>query len=165
MRHTPLILLATAVVGVSAGCLVLVFATDGGKDPGGRLALCIMGFVVSMVWIMAIADEVVLVLNVCPFIFPSILSCSRAVVKLDLRSRLWSLRCDHWSDDICHWEFPRRFCRQFHCCGPWRSDHGLQRLFWRTDAQHSAWYWTFRLTRHLPDGGAIPYPLQQDAPR
>jgi sodium/potassium/calcium exchanger 6 len=56
-------LISTAIVGISSSVLVLVFADDG-KDSATRLGRCLMGFVVSMVWIMAIADEVVQVLTV-----------------------------------------------------------------------------------------------------
>lgn len=56
--------LSAAAAGISSGVLVLVFA-DTGNDPAGRLARCTMGFVVAVVWIMAIADEVVSVLKVC----------------------------------------------------------------------------------------------------
>ena len=45
------------------GVLVAVFAQKG-THPTARLARCTMGFVVAIVWIMAIADEVVEVLQV-----------------------------------------------------------------------------------------------------
>lgn len=62
-RVLPWLILAAVISGVSATVLVLVFAKDG-THPVVRLMLCLTGFVVAMVWIMAIADEVVQVLNV-----------------------------------------------------------------------------------------------------
>ena len=59
-------LLAAAATGISTGALVLVFA-DKGDNVAGRLTRCFMGFVVAVVWIMEIADEVVSVLKVCVF--------------------------------------------------------------------------------------------------
>jgi solute carrier family 24 (sodium/potassium/calcium exchanger), member 6 len=59
-----LYLLAAAAAGISAGVIVLIFA-DTGADTAGRLARCFMGFIVAVVWIMIIADEVVSVLKVC----------------------------------------------------------------------------------------------------
>lgn len=56
--------LGSAVVGVSAAALLLLFS-ENGQDAPTRVALCLMGFCVAMVWIMAIADEVVRVLQVC----------------------------------------------------------------------------------------------------
>jgi solute carrier family 24 (sodium/potassium/calcium exchanger), member 6 len=70
--HQPYALwleLATLIAGVSSAVLVLVFSVDG-KHATARLTLCLTGFAVSMVWIMAIADEVVQVLNVCPHFYP-----------------------------------------------------------------------------------------------
>jgi sodium/potassium/calcium exchanger 6 len=62
-RYLPWLLFAAFVSGASMSALVLVFSQDG-KHPVVRTALCLIGFVVAMVWIMAIADEVVQVLNV-----------------------------------------------------------------------------------------------------
>ena len=59
----PWILLATGIAGAAMGILVAVFAHQG-DHPAARLARCTMGFVVAIVWIMAIADEVVEVLQV-----------------------------------------------------------------------------------------------------
>ncbi|KAF8577083.1 hypothetical protein K439DRAFT_1639998 [Ramaria rubella] len=61
-------LVAAAVAGVSTGILVLLFA-DAGNDPAARLARCFMGFAVAVIWIMAIADEVVSVLKTFGLIF------------------------------------------------------------------------------------------------
>jgi len=62
-RYLPWLLLAATVSGVSMSALVLVFSADG-KHSVVRTALCLIGFIVAVVWIMAIADEVVQVLNV-----------------------------------------------------------------------------------------------------
>ncbi|KAF8962752.1 Sodium/calcium exchanger protein-domain-containing protein [Flammula alnicola] len=62
------ILLGTLVAGLSVGILVLIFS-DKGKSPAARMARCSMGFFVSIVWIMAIADEVVNVLQTFGLIF------------------------------------------------------------------------------------------------
>jgi len=53
----------TLVAGLLTGALVLIY-TDRGNNPASRITRCSMGFIVSMVWIMAIADEVVSVLQV-----------------------------------------------------------------------------------------------------
>jgi sodium/potassium/calcium exchanger 6 len=53
----------TAAVSSTIAVLVALFA-DKGNDPAGRLARCFVGFFVAVVWIMAIADEVVTVLQV-----------------------------------------------------------------------------------------------------
>jgi sodium/potassium/calcium exchanger 6 len=67
-RHAVWFYLATTIIGVSAAVLMMVFA-DEGKNPVGRMLRCSMGFAVSMVWIMAIADEVVQVLQTMGYIF------------------------------------------------------------------------------------------------
>ncbi|KAI6008134.1 Sodium/calcium exchanger protein-domain-containing protein [Pisolithus orientalis] len=66
--HLLWLLGGTAVGGVAAGLLVLIFANDG-FHPTARMARCSMGFFVAIVWIMAIADEVVNVLQTFGFIF------------------------------------------------------------------------------------------------
>ena len=62
-RHAMWYLIATAAAGITTAILVLIFS-DRGNDPAGRLARCFMGFIVAIVWIMTIADEVVSVLKV-----------------------------------------------------------------------------------------------------
>ena len=57
------LLLAAVIAGLAALVLVLIYA-DKGNNPKGRMLRCSMGFLVSIVWIMAIADEVVNVLQV-----------------------------------------------------------------------------------------------------
>ncbi|KAG8953114.1 hypothetical protein FRC04_003061 [Tulasnella sp. 424] len=61
-------LLAAFTAGAAAATLVLLFAKNG-KNPIGRIVRSLMGFVVAMVWIMAIADEVVRVLQTFGYIF------------------------------------------------------------------------------------------------
>lgn len=63
MKHESWLLLATGVAGFAVGIMVAVFS-DQGIHPTAQLARCIMGFMVAVVWIMAIADEVVEVLQV-----------------------------------------------------------------------------------------------------
>ena len=65
----PWILLATGIAGTAVGILVAVFAHRG-EHPAARLVRCTMGFIVAIVWIMAIADEVVEVLQVCTVLPP-----------------------------------------------------------------------------------------------
>lgn len=63
MKHEPWLLLSAGVAGTTVGILVAVFGGNG-ESPAALLARCTMGFVVAIVWIMAIADEVVEVLQV-----------------------------------------------------------------------------------------------------
>ncbi|KAK7690637.1 hypothetical protein QCA50_005736 [Cerrena zonata] len=67
-KHEPWLLLASAVIGTAAAILVAVFSKSG-SSPGARLTRCAMGFMVAIVWIMAIADEVVQVLQTFGLIF------------------------------------------------------------------------------------------------
>lgn len=62
------LLLATGIGGVAMGCLVAVFAING-KNSVAIWLRTSMGFLIAMVWIMAIADEVVGVLQTFGFIF------------------------------------------------------------------------------------------------
>ncbi|EGN98708.1 hypothetical protein SERLA73DRAFT_168326 [Serpula lacrymans var. lacrymans S7.3] len=62
------LLIATAIGGSALGLLVIVLA-DKGNSPPSQMARCSMGFIVAVVWIMAIADEVVNVLQAFGFIF------------------------------------------------------------------------------------------------
>ncbi|KAI0264495.1 Sodium/calcium exchanger protein-domain-containing protein [Gloeopeniophorella convolvens] len=66
--HERWFLLGVGLAGLAAGSLVVLFA-DNGKRQEWHLARCSMGFLVAMVWIMAIADEVVSVLQTFGFIF------------------------------------------------------------------------------------------------
>ena len=56
-------MILTSVVSAVTAILVAMFA-DRGNDQAGKLSRCFMGFLVAVVWIMAIADEVVTVLQV-----------------------------------------------------------------------------------------------------
>ena len=58
--------LGTLIGGVIAGALVVMYV-EKGNSPAALLARCLMGFFVAIVWIMAIADQVVNVLQVCRF--------------------------------------------------------------------------------------------------
>jgi sodium/potassium/calcium exchanger 6 len=62
MKREPWLLLATGIVGFTAACLVAVFGSHGENSTARLLRTC-MGFFTAMVWIMAIADEVVGVLQ------------------------------------------------------------------------------------------------------
>lgn len=64
----PWLLLAAGVTGAAIGILVAVFGGRG-ESTSSRLARCTMGFIVAVVWIMAIADEVVEVLQTFGLIF------------------------------------------------------------------------------------------------
>lgn len=57
------IVLGVGLAGVVAGVCVAIFA-DKGNHPWWLLGRCSMGFLVAVVWIMAIADEVVSILRV-----------------------------------------------------------------------------------------------------
>lgn len=50
-------------MGISVAVLVTVFSDDG-NNVTGRTFRCSMGFFIAVIWIMAIADEVVSVLKV-----------------------------------------------------------------------------------------------------
>lgn len=58
----PWIALGTGLGGLAAGTVVLKRGTDGREQPW-RVIRCFCGFACSMVWIAAIADEVVSVLQ------------------------------------------------------------------------------------------------------
>ncbi|RDB25972.1 putative cation exchanger C3A12.06c [Hypsizygus marmoreus] len=66
--HVVALLIASALGGFATAVLVAVFA-DKGDHPAAKMARCSMGFFVAIVWIMAIADEVVNVLQTFGFIF------------------------------------------------------------------------------------------------
>ncbi|TFY77913.1 hypothetical protein EWM64_g6097 [Hericium alpestre] len=67
-HHEGWLLLATGIAGLAGGTLIAIFA-ENGDHPTSHMARCSMGFLVAMVWIMAIADEVVYVLQTFGFIF------------------------------------------------------------------------------------------------
>ena len=60
--HRGWLLLASVIAGLTIGIMVTVFG-DKGDNPTFRMVRCSMGFLVAVVWIMAIADEVVDVLQ------------------------------------------------------------------------------------------------------
>ncbi|KAJ7739766.1 Sodium/calcium exchanger protein-domain-containing protein [Mycena maculata] len=67
-QYQPWALLCAGIVGMAASVLVVLFA-DNGDNATFRMARCSTGFIVAVVWIMAIADEVVKVLQTFGFIF------------------------------------------------------------------------------------------------
>lgn len=98
------IMMATAIAGFAIGVLVLIFSKNG-AHPSARMARCSMGFFVAIVWIMAIADEVVEVLQVCF----SISALQRRLSFLpDLWQYLWALRRHHRSDYLRRWQLSGR---------------------------------------------------------
>lgn len=66
MEHMWYILLTCLVAGSIAAAVVMLKATDG-SEQAWRMVRCFGGFICSMVWIAAIADEVVSVLQVRQF--------------------------------------------------------------------------------------------------
>ncbi|PPQ65279.1 hypothetical protein CVT26_000239 [Gymnopilus dilepis] len=60
--------LGTLIGGLIAGALVVMYV-EKGNSPAALLARCLMGFFVAIVWIMAIADQVVNVLQTFGFMF------------------------------------------------------------------------------------------------
>ena len=62
------IMLDTVVSGISVTILVLIFA-DNGFHPTAKITRCLMGPFVAIVWIMALANEVVHVLQVWLLLF------------------------------------------------------------------------------------------------
>lgn len=65
MNNLIWLMLATFVTGIAIALLIVVFADKARSDhPTFRMARCSVGFLVAVVWIMAIADEVVNVLQV-----------------------------------------------------------------------------------------------------
>ena len=66
MEYVWYILLACLVAGSIAAVIVVYTATDG-SHTAWRMVRCFGGFICSMVWIAAIADEVVSVLQVRQF--------------------------------------------------------------------------------------------------
>ncbi|KAF8606629.1 hypothetical protein BDV93DRAFT_350736 [Ceratobasidium sp. AG-I] len=78
-KHAGWYMLAAVISGFSVSVLTAVFANDG-KNAPARLARCFIGFGVAMVWIMAIADEVVQVLQT----FGHIFGLSDAIIGLTI---------------------------------------------------------------------------------
>ncbi|KAF8269558.1 Sodium/calcium exchanger protein-domain-containing protein [Lactarius quietus] len=67
-RYEQWSLLGAGLAGLSAGIPVFLFANKG-DNQAWLLTRCSMGFLVAVVWIMAIADEVVNVLQTFGFVF------------------------------------------------------------------------------------------------
>lgn len=68
MQYELHLLLGTAIGGLAVGVLVLLLS-DRGDNVSAQMVRCSMGFTVAVVWIMAIADEVVNVLQTFGVIF------------------------------------------------------------------------------------------------
>jgi len=66
-RYQVPLIIAAGIGGTATAVLVALFA-DMGNHPASKMARCSMGFFVAIVWIVAIADEVVNVLQVCTFV-------------------------------------------------------------------------------------------------
>lgn len=113
--HISFIILGTVVCGLAVAALVLVFS-DGGSHPTARMVRCSMGFLVSIAWIMAIADEAVNVLQV-RYIFSAISFsrtfrfvssplrqlCLSLVILMtypDIWIHLWALGCHNRAHDL-----------------------------------------------------------------
>jgi len=79
MKHDFWLTLATAIAGFAAAILVVMFS-DKGNSITAQMARCSMGFVVAVIWIMAIADEVVNVLQT----FGHIFGLSDAIIGLTI---------------------------------------------------------------------------------
>lgn len=75
----PWLLLAAGITGITIGILVAVFAQNG-EGSSSRLIRCTFGFLVAIVWIMAIADEVVEVLKT----FGEIFGLSDAIIGITI---------------------------------------------------------------------------------
>ncbi|EJD49654.1 hypothetical protein AURDEDRAFT_122089 [Auricularia subglabra TFB-10046 SS5] len=78
-RHALLYLLAITVASIAIAILVVIFS-DKGNDHAARNARCFLGFAIAVVWIMAIADEVVAVLQT----FGHIFGLSDAIIGLTI---------------------------------------------------------------------------------
>jgi hypothetical protein len=89
------ILLGIGLAGVIAGVSVAIFA-DKGSHPWWLPARCSMGFLVAVVWIMAIADEVVSILQVSE----GNVNTRSKLILVDLRLHFWTVGCYRWFDDF-----------------------------------------------------------------
>jgi hypothetical protein len=96
------LLFAAGIAGLAVGALVILFANDG-ERPALRLARCSMGFIVAVVWIMAIADEVVNVLQVSSYLVYMFVCLFNPTT--DLRVHFWPIGRDNWTYYFCHWQF------------------------------------------------------------
>jgi sodium/potassium/calcium exchanger 6 len=103
-KHHLWLMLAVGICGFVLAILVVVYA-DRGDYTVSRMARCSMGFLVAIIWIMAIADEVVHVLQVCFFPFSSLCYLLLLTVSSDFRLHLWTFRRYHWFNDLCRRKF------------------------------------------------------------
>jgi hypothetical protein len=101
-KHITVIMIATATSSIALAVLVGVFANKG-THPSSRMAQCSMGFVVAIVWIMAIADEVVNVLQVRVHDPGQAMELDHADLRVppDVRTYFWPVECDYRVDDFC----------------------------------------------------------------
>ncbi len=90
-------MLGIGLAGLAAGIFVALFAGEG-ENRGWLLVRCTMGFLVAVVWLMAIADEVVNILQVSK---ANRIMWGLNEHRLDFRLYFWTVGRDHWSDDIC----------------------------------------------------------------
>ena len=161
MKHFPLYATVIGVAGAVAALLVLIFAGDG-SDPAARVARCSMGFFVAMVWIMAIADEVVQVLQVRNTL--RIFRNARyLLVFVDFRLNLWHFGCNHWSHHFRDRKLSSRL-RSKHHCSSIRTYHGFLCMLWRADAEHAAGSWLIWHLCDPPNRCRLSFVVQQDAP-
>ena len=93
------LLAGTALGGFVLALLVLAFSNLG-SHPVAQMARCSMGFLVSVVWIMAIADEVVNVLQVAVYNVSISNTHSRVSAFPDIRVHLWAFGCYHRPHDL-----------------------------------------------------------------
>jgi hypothetical protein len=169
-RKEAVVLFVTAGAGVLAAALVLIFA-ERGEEPGAQMARCFMGFIVAVVWIMAIADEVVNVLKVrvspnpqspIPLLTRPISSYSM-FPNTDIRLHLRPLRRPHRTHHLRRRELPRRLRRQ-HLRRVLRAPNGLRRLLRRAHAQHPPRRRRLGHVRRARRGwGAVQAELRADA--
>lgn len=76
-EHLAYLMAATVLAGL-VGAVGVINAAEDGRSPGWRLVRCMAGFVCSMVWIAAIANEVVSVL----LALGEIMGLSEAIIGL-----------------------------------------------------------------------------------
>jgi hypothetical protein len=139
-RHEIWYITATGVVGLAAAIFVLLFSNKG-DGIMARMARCSMGFTVAVVWIMAIADEVVNVLQTFGLIF----GLSDAIIGLTIFAVGNSLAdlVANMSVAVIHL-FSVLIIISFVLIGFCPTDGLLSMLRW-TNAQHPSRHRYFRL--------------------
>ena len=159
MKQFPLYATVIGISGTIAAVLVLIFADDG-NDPAARVGRCSMGFFVAIVWIMAIADEVVQVLQVRNTL--RLFRNTRYLLAfVDFRPNIWHFGCDHWSHHFRDRKLSSRL-RSKHHCGSICTYHGLLCMLWWADAEYAA---GSGLVWHLcnpPNRCRLSFVVQQD---